>query len=657
MAKRTGPLRGLLPEIVLYGIAFAAQALYIITIRNEPTFRAPVVDGGVYVAAAESILRGEGIGPGPFRFGPLYPYMLALWLRLAGGSLLGAHLLQALWTALTAPLLHRLGRALLGRTAGLVAGFAAAFYWPLIYFAGEPLIEPVLLPILLVSLLLLLRMERKGGGWTVFAAGAALGLSAIARPNALFPAGVFILREALRRRPARAAILLAGVLLPVLPVTVRNVVAGGDAVLISSTAGINFYIGNNERSGGRDSSFPGMVQWTFDKVHRLAEIETGHAMKPSAVSRHYLRKGLAWAALEPGRFLLLQGRKAVALLSSYEMPNVKDPLFYRDRSPFLRLPLFLGFGAAAPLALLGLLRRRRRPGEGTALLFFGAWTFSALLFFVNARYRLPLVPFFLLYGAMGATRLAGAMRADRRRAAALIAALIAAFFLVNWNPLGRVDDPSQAWFNEAWARQQTGDREGALEGYDRVNPGSAWYPLALNNRAVLFLREASVDKALRDLVRAVEIDSTYYDAWSNLGRVYYNAGRPDEAALAFGRAARLRPDDPAHHANLGLARKGTGDLEGAAEAFRGALRADDGYGKAREHLAETLVILGANDEARAELERILRDDPRNATAWYHLGTVRRRSGDDAGAREAWRTVIRLEPDGRLAPLARAALGE
>ena len=49
-----------------------------------------------------------------------------------------------------------------------------------------------------------------------------------------------------------------GVLLVVvLPITIRNCAVGGDAVLIASQGGVNFYIGNNPDSDGRTAIVPG----------------------------------------------------------------------------------------------------------------------------------------------------------------------------------------------------------------------------------------------------------------------------------------------------------------------------------------------------------------------------------------------------------------
>ena len=157
-----------LPWAGIYLVALLFQGIYILTLAGEPTFRVPVVDSAVYLAEADRLVDGEGFTPGPFRYGPFYVVLLAFWRLLSQGEMAGLHLLQALWSSLTAPLTALLAARAFGRTTGLIAGVATAFYWPLVYFGGELLIEPVFLPLILLFLLL---VTGKGGKQRVVPVG------------------------------------------------------------------------------------------------------------------------------------------------------------------------------------------------------------------------------------------------------------------------------------------------------------------------------------------------------------------------------------------------------------------------------------------------------------------------------------------------------
>ncbi|MBM3319225.1 MAG: tetratricopeptide repeat protein [Candidatus Eisenbacteria bacterium] len=651
--SRPETTRVLLPLAAIYLLALLVQILYVLSIRGEPTFRSPIVDGAVYLADARAFRESGSLPEAPFRYAPLYPVLLGIWHALAGGDLLATHILQVLFSSLAAPLAALLATAVFGRAEGILAGLLSALYWPFLYFGGELLSEPVFLPILLGFLVL---VAREGGKRRTLGAGILLGIASAARPNALLLLPAFALREIIRRRVRRGLLLAAGCAIPLLPVFAYNLAAGKDAVLVSTSAGINFYIGNNEHANGRDSDFPGIVQWTFEKIHRLAEIEKGRPLRPSEVSGFYMRKGLAFAAEKPGAFLALNARKLAHLFSSYEIPNIEDPNFYRGRSRILSFPLLFSFGIVAPLAVAGILGRRRREREGPLLLAGAVYVFSIVLFFVNARYRLPLVPILVVYASAGLAAIVRARRGPRGTLVRLLALLAAALLLVNWNPSEPERDESQTRFNEGWAAQKNGDFERALEEYARVDRSSDWYAPALNNRAVLEMTRDDLDAAIEDLLHAVAIDSTYFDAWSNLGRACYRAGRMREAAEAFERAARLWPHDPSFHANLGLARKAEGDLEGAARAFGAALEADETYRSARLHLAEILLAGERPAEALPHLERALREERGDAAARWLLGNALAGVGRTEEAEAAWREVLRIAPGSPLAERARAALG-
>lgn len=86
-----------------------------------------------------------------------------------------------------------------------------------------------------------------------------------------------------------------------------------------------------------------------------------------------------------------------------------------------------------------------------------------------------------------------------------------------------------------------------------------------------------------------------------------------------------------------------GDLYGAMEEYKLALLADDGNALARTSMAVALARLGRLPEARSELELVVERDRRNLQAWYNLGHVLHRQGDEAGARVAFQRCQKIEP--------------
>src|SRR5262249_22248446 len=202
------------------------------------------VDGETYDRAAMAIAMGQGHPDRVFWQPPGYPYFLgALYALFGRGSLLVPRLVQAGLGAVASVLVAWTGARLFGPKVGVGAGLGAALYGTLVYFDGELLAPTLTITLQLVALALAVEAgsaTRLGAWWLL--SGLAEGLAAVVTATSLvlLPALALFARK-------RALLVLAGAALAILPVTVQNLVLGGELVLISSNGGINLYIGNNPR--------------------------------------------------------------------------------------------------------------------------------------------------------------------------------------------------------------------------------------------------------------------------------------------------------------------------------------------------------------------------------------------------------------------------
>jgi uncharacterized membrane protein len=92
---------------------------------------------------------------------PLYYYMVAGWMRLAGRSEWALRFLSAFFSALTVPLLYALGRLLFNRRAGLLAALLAMVSPLYIYYAQEARMYTMLTFLGALAGYLLLRILRE----------------------------------------------------------------------------------------------------------------------------------------------------------------------------------------------------------------------------------------------------------------------------------------------------------------------------------------------------------------------------------------------------------------------------------------------------------------------------------------------------------------
>jgi tetratricopeptide (TPR) repeat protein len=649
---RTLPLLAL-----LFAAALVPRLVYLAELQRSPLEDFLSLDTRTHHLMGLRIAETGTTGEDVFFRAPLYPYAVGLLYRLCGPDRFAVRLAQALLGALAAPLTFLLGLRLLGRAGALAAALLAAGSWVMVYFGGELLIATILIPLDLLLLLLLTRCgpDRRPGKGILFAAGLLLGLSALARPNILIflPAVAFWLGWLVVAREGKPLLsrtflfsllaLVLGTVLMVAPVTLRNMVRGGDPVLVASQGGINFFLGNNASANGRAAIAPcnwAEIPAAFRQRHAhriwaheliwisgkyLAEKETGRGdLKPSEVSSFWFRKAGAFIAGHPVQAAGLLARKAFYLLNAYEIPSNKDMAHFIRHNRLgtlnllsLSLPGRFPSGLLLPLALLGLgfaLADWRR--HLLFLLFLASYSAGIILFFVNARYRVPMLPLVMIYAVLGVGELARRWRATpahgrlKRLALPLIAlALLGLFCNAN---LFQVRDP-------------------ILLGTLHFNLGNHHL-----NQKDFDLAEASYGESLR-------LNPGLVDAHSNLGNLCLQRRAFEEAAGHFAAAARLSPENPAVHYQLGETQSRLGRLSEAAASLQEALRLDPRMWQAAYQLGNAEARRKNSQAALRAYGRALSLKPDHVPSRFNLGVLLLESGDLDGALRELNETVRLDP--------------
>jgi tetratricopeptide (TPR) repeat protein len=122
-------------------------------------------------------------------------------------------------------------------------------------------------------------------------------------------------------------------------------------------------------------------------------------------------------------------------------------------------------------------------------------------------------------------------------------------------------------------------------------------------------------------------------------------GRYPEAVAAYEEVIRETPEWWEAHANLGICHVRNGHPEDAEAAFRRGLRECPGSPEIRDELAAHLLAENGDLQEALRLSEeavaLGRDEVRHL---YTLGEVRLALGDEAGAEEAYRSVLLLDPE-------------
>ncbi len=532
--------------------ALAMRVAYLFQVRDATLFKAPLRDSAFYVARAWEILHGDIIGRAvSFHSAPIYPFFIAAVMGSSGNEhgLWWLRIVQALLSGLTVGFLSWTALRLFGRWAGVATAVLSVFYGPFLFYSGE-ILEITLTMLFLAWAFWLLAREEEMSGRRLFAVGALLGLAALGKPNLLILGPVLWIGMGLLRSPGhpsawawrKGILLAAGILVTVLPFTLRNRLAGDDWVLISSNGGINLFIGNNPQASG-SFQVPSSLASDLDNGSRLvAEQARGRRLKPSEVSRFWSDRALAYFGSRPGHAAGLMLRKAALLVNHYEIPNHYNFYFFREYyAPILRWPL-VGFSMLLPLGILGLafgLRRDRRSRRQAAALLGVALT--VVLFFVTSRYRMPVVILLFPFAGFGLALLGRTLVRRRWKLFGAGMLILLAGSALARLPLVKHTDFHQPfmalsnfWFNQEDYQLAAFYSTEAL----RQNPDSA---PAWQNLGYAYLEQGDFMRAEDCLWKAVSLDPSFGHAYGNLAKLYFDYSRPILAKKCLDKAEALAP--------------------------------------------------------------------------------------------------------------------
>jgi tetratricopeptide (TPR) repeat protein len=95
----------------------------------------------------------------------------------------------------------------------------------------------------------------------------------------------------------------------------------------------------------------------------------------------------------------------------------------------------------------------------------------------------------------------------------------------------------------------------------------------------------------------VEVDSTFYPAYGNIGFKYQEMGQYDKAIEYFNKVLEMSPDEPLGYSNRSYCRLKTGDIKGAKSDIEKSLKLYPGNSYAYRIRALIYLEEGKTDKA------------------------------------------------------------
>jgi tetratricopeptide (TPR) repeat protein len=643
--------------LILLGAAALRAAYFVYYVRNLPFYAHPFGDAEIYLDWARQI--AASVPTGVFYRAPLYPYFIALALK-TGVGVWPVYIVQTLLGLATTFLVYHIARRLFGPPAALIALGLAALCAPLAFFESKLLSATLVVFLITLGSYLLTLVGDRRQRWIWLPAGIVFGAAALAWAGAALIFALACIWAVAGRTAGRKGIWLgvAGCLLVIGVVTVRNASVGQDFVPISSNGGFTLYQGNNRLAAGTLAQPPEMFgfkhegryltaiteQEQFEKLY--AESLAGHALRPSQISAFWTGRALSWVVHNPGAFALLLGRKLVLALSDYESPSDYSLDLELHTVWPLRLA-FVRFGLLLALAVAGLLISRERHAWPLYPVLLG--TLAALLiFYVADRYRLPAYPALAALAGAGAHKLWRATRFRKLRpwAVAASVALLLLSTVAFTLPLRRGSEllRAEAYRNlaEVWQYRSSEPKKAeaayrtAIDIYrQNVSPASRQERLAQAETCVL------------------------------LARLYAQTGRRDLAEAAVREAAALNtglalPEFAPNQLELARSALAQADTATAIARLSDALAADSSSHEAYLMLGGLLGARGQHAQAFDILSRAARRFPEDPSLLFNLALASLNSGHYQVALDRAEQVLKLVPGHpwakTVAARARAKLG-
>jgi 4-amino-4-deoxy-L-arabinose transferase-like glycosyltransferase/Flp pilus assembly protein TadD len=604
--------------LTLLGVGLIGRLAYFLEYKKLLEFLHPTVDALFHHLTATAIASGALTSTEPFFRAPFYSYFLGLIYFLTGDSIALARLAQLLIGAFTPVLTYLIARKTFDKTIAVVASILVLFCSDLVYFEGELLLESLVVTLVLLVWYAYLRYRESPRWHWLALSGLAAGLAVITRPNAglLSPIMIYLLWLDRPKAPksiptSQIALFLAVMFVPVALVLAHNLTRSQPAFTIATQGGINFYIGNNKDADGVSAVMPGKLgnDWQYDDLEYQAEQALGRQLRPAEVSDYYYRLALDNIAADPLHWLALETKKLYLIFSGSDISNNRNLIAFRAQFASLKA-LPIGMAVLAPLGLVGMVIgfRRSRLTKGM-IAFVLLYAFSFVLYFVNSRFRLPILPFLAVLSAIALVEVYRRLRARSYGGGALVAipAVVLILFLNSNAYRLNFDNQQQALFAKGNLCLSTSNYADAIDNYFRaLSCGPPLEQINLNI-GLAHLQMGDPDSAAFYFIREDSIFDGSAEALNNLA---YLSRRKHEYAIATDyarRALRSKPYLEEARLNLAYALREAGFPDSAYQQLRDYEQSGRLTVRERFLVGVLASDLGRYDESAEILRNVLRE--------------------------------------------------
>ncbi len=556
--------------------------------RHNPVFSLPLVDSAEYVNDAHYYIEQNWLGRcAAYRHPPAYPYAIAILFKIFGNSVKVVKLFQILLDLLNTFFVYLIAKEVFNATAGLVASALYALYMPIIFYSIEILPPILAIFLLLASILSLIKSyqlqntQASGKPWLSIS-GISFGLLLATIFNFIISLPLILLwqyrcfKGSIRRRLAYLSIFAAFSLAPVILTSARNCIFADDCAVVTSNGGSNFYIGNNQDIYKTVSLREG-IGWVG---LRLSPFQTVQIRNLRDLDLFFYKQGKEFVVHQPLKWLWVMLKKTVLFFNAYELPRNFDFYFFSNFSALARLPL-VRFGLVLPLGLSAILylmfmaaNHKQRQLTSLILIILLSYCFSIIIFFVAGRYRLPIIPLFIILAAYYIVTFIGHYVNRQYRIVAAMVACACFFAALAQQKFFKDNYPYQLDLAHSYAQiarvffmthQPDAAYAFVQEGL-KNKPDSSTYKL-YSLLGLYYANTGERQKAIASLEKTLELKPENFFDYGSIAVLLASEGKPGQAIAYFKKGIEIAPYYPENYLGLAQLYSSRGDDNNAASAL------------------------------------------------------------------------------------------
>lgn len=578
--------------ILLFFIAFSIRIIYLLEFHlSNPFFDIipPSVDHFNFDQAAINFSEGDLLARSPNNsFAPLYKYFLGFIYLLFGRNFYIIYIIQFTLGSLTALLIFLITKDLFGLRSGIIAFLCFAFYSPQIIYEGIILRAAFISFLGIVSFFLLLRIKDSLTLNRIIIAVLALSLFIQSRPNVLLCLPlvcIYLFKVISPLEPARRTrywlIITSAFLVSFIPLLIQSYIVHNRFVFFDSSGPTAFISGNYITYSGfgfdataledfRNKNILNYLNSIKFVFHLIIDDFTG--------------------------FIKLYLRKIYFFLNDFEAPSNVSIYLYREFSNTLNvLPGHFSFFSS--LGIIGMvlttkaLRNKNRLKIFLLYSFFFSLFLSVILFYNVARFRLPVVPYLIIFSSYTINMIVTWISKMQYKKA-FVSILASIMLFITFHEPERVyriraDD----YNNMALAWNEKGNPEKAI---NFVDLALAVDPLNFHshfNKGQYYSQKQDWVNAIFYFEKALSLNSKYREVKIKLIRALFNLGNQhfekqefNNAVDIYSKIIKLEPHDIDTLLNMGVCNVNLGKNNNAKRLFESILKINPNHSGAKTNL-------------------------------------------------------------------------